>query len=126
MKRVAIYICGEISRKCTAIGGLRAFNEGKEAFERHQEAGATLVSFNACNGCDQDPVGSLDTKIEKFLKADVDSVHLSTCIRGRCEHYEEFARKLAREFDVVGYTHGSSNGKKDNNINRMKGMEERE
>jgi predicted metal-binding protein len=121
MKRIAIYVCGEISKKCTANGCLRAFNEEKEAFERYKEDGAKLVSFNSCNGCDQDPVGSLNLKIEKFLNAEVDTVHLSTCIRGRCDHYETFAHKLSEEFDVIGYTHGSPNGKKkDNNINILR------
>ncbi len=120
MNKVAIYVCGEVAKKCTANGCLRAFNEEKEAFERYGESGAKLVSFNTCNGCVQDPVGSLELKIEKFLKAEVDTVHLSTCIRGRCDNYEIFAEKLAEEFDVIGYTHGSSNGKKDNNINILR------
>lgn len=123
MNKVAIYICGEISKKCTANGCLRAFNEEKEAFERYRGDGAKLVSFNSCNGCDQDPVGSLDLKIDKFLKAEVDTVHLSTCIRGRCDNYEKFADKLSKEFDVIGYTHGSSNGKKDNNINILRDLD---
>lgn len=109
MENIAIYVCGEIATRCTANGCLRAVNEQKDAFEKYK-GDAMLVAFNSCNGCDNQPVESLDLKIEKFKKAQVQTVHLSTCIRGRCEHYETFANKLAEHFDVVGYTHGSEVG----------------
>jgi hypothetical protein len=37
-----------------------------------------------------DEIESLKVKIEKLQKANVEVVHISTCIRGRCEHYECF------------------------------------
>ncbi|CAH2214118.1 CGGC domain-containing protein [Tepidibacter aestuarii] len=117
MKKIAIYVCGEVSKKCTANGCLRTFNQNEDSFKRYEEVGCQLVCFNNCNGCDENPVESLKVKIEKLKKADVDTIHLSTCIRGRCEHYEEFAKEFAKYFDVIGYTHGSANGKKNNNIN---------
>ncbi len=120
-KKIAIYVCGDVSNRCTANGCLRAFNEKEDAFEPYKASGGSdLVSFNSCNGCDNSPVESLDLKIEKFKKAGVDTVHLSTCIRGRCDHYETFADKLSKDFDVIGYTHGSLKGKKDNNIMKTK------
>ena len=117
MKNVAIYVCGEVSKKCTANGCLRTFNEKEDSFKRYEEVGCKLVSFNNCNGCNESLVESLKVKIEKFQKADVEVVHISTCIRGRCEHYEQFAKEFAKHFDVIGYTHGSEQGKKNNNIN---------
>lgn len=123
MKKVAIYVCGEVSRKCTANGCLRTFNSMEDSFERYKEDGCKLVAFNTCNGCDQDPVGSLDVKIEKLKKADVEVMHISTCIRGRCSHYEEYAKEFAKHFEVIGYTHGSKEGKKNNNINYIKDIE---
>lgn len=123
MKNIAIYVCGEVSRKCTANGCLRTFNSSEDSFERYKEDGSKLVAFNTCNGCDKDPVGSLDVKIEKLKKADVEVMHISTCIRGRCSHYEEFAKEFAKHFEVIGYTHGSKEGKKNNNINYIKNID---
>lgn len=117
MKKIAIYVCGDVADRCTANGCLRSFNEKTDSFKVYEEEGAMLVAFNTCNGCDKDPVESLDLKIEKLLKAGTERVHLSTCIRGRCDHYETFAHKLSDHFDVVGYTHGSAEGKKDNTVN---------
>ncbi|BEP28453.1 CGGC domain-containing protein [Helicovermis profundi] len=120
MKNIAIYVCGEVSKKCTANGCLRAFNNKSESFERYGGEKIQLVSFNNCPGCDELPIENLTKKIEKFKKAKVDVVHLSTCIRGRCEYYEDFAKLLSKEFEVIGYTHGSRNGKKNNNIDIYK------
>ncbi|MGL5755447.1 MAG: CGGC domain-containing protein [Paraclostridium sp.] len=117
MKKIAIYVCGDVSKRCTANGCMRTFNDSEDSFERYKEDGSKLVAFNTCNGCDESPVESLDVKIEKLKKADVEVIHLSTCIRGRCSHYEEFAEKFAKHFDVVGYTHGSAEGKKNNTVN---------
>lgn len=116
--KIGIFICGDVAERCTANGCFRAYNNRIDAFA-YDEA-VELVAFNNCIGCDKDPVGSLDVKIEKFLKAGVETIHLSTCIRGRCSHYETFAQKLSEHFDVVGYTHGSALGKKENNINLSK------
>lgn len=119
MKKIAIYVCGDVAERCTANGCMKAFNNRGDAFSTYDEE-IQMVAFNACNGCDKAPVESLDLKIEKFLKAEVDTVHLSTCIRGRCDHYSTFAKKLSKHFNVVGYSHGSAKGKKDNNINMYK------
>lgn len=119
MKNLAIYTCGDVSKRCTANGCFRAFNENKDSFKRY-EGNCKLVAFNTCNGCDEDPIESLEVKIEKLKKAEVDVIHLSTCIRGRCNNYEEYAKEFSKHFDVIGYTHGSKEGKKNNNINILK------
>ena len=120
MKKIGIYLCGEVSKKCTANGCLKAFNQKQDAFQAEDGSAYELVSFNHCNGCDEEPMESLQMKIEKLQKAEVDTVHLSTCIRGRCNHYEEFADELSEHFNVIGYTHGSAQGKRNNNINKSK------
>lgn len=117
MKKIAIFICGDVAERCTANGCLKAFNEKNDAFEKYEGDDIQLSSFNNCIGCEKDPIHNLDVKIEKFLKSGTEVIHLSTCIRGRCEHYEAFAEKLSKHFEVVGYTHGSKGGKKNNTVN---------
>lgn len=117
MKKIMIFVCGEVSKKCTANGCFRTFNEKVDSFEVYKDEEIQMAAFNTCPGCDQDPLGNLRSKIEKIKKSGTDTVHISTCIRGRCENYESFAEILAEAgLDVVGYTHGSINGKLDNTI----------
>lgn len=120
MKKIGIYVCGNISKKCTANGCMRAFNENKDSFSIYDESDYKLAAFNNCTGCDEAPMESLLTKIEKFKKANVDTIHLSSCIRSKCGHYQEFVDVLSKDFDIIGYTHGSAEGKKNNNINKKK------
>ncbi len=56
-----------------------------------------------------DASGKVDPYIEKFKKSKVDVVHVSTCMRAKCESYEEILEELGKHFEVVGYTHGSRN-----------------
>lgn len=120
MKKIGIYVCGNVSKKCTANGCMRALNENKDSFSIYDELDYKLVAFNNCNGCDEAPIESLLTKIEKFKKAEVDTIHLSSCIRSKCEHYQEFVDELSKDFDIIGYTHGSAEGKRNNNFNKKK------
>jgi len=120
LKKIGIYVCGNVSKKCTANGCMRAFNENKDSFSVYGESDYKLVAFNNCNGCDEEPMESLLTKIEKFKKAGADTLHLSSCIRNKCDHYQAFVDELSKDFDVIGYTHGSAEGKKNNNINKKK------
>ncbi len=120
MKRIGIYVCGNVSKRCTANGCLRAFNEKGDSFSVYDESMYKLVSFNNCNGCEEDPMESLVHKIEKFKMANADTIHLASCIRGRCEHYEKFVDELSKDFDVIGYTHGTAEGKKNNNKNKKR------
>ncbi len=120
MKKIGIYVCGNVSKKCTANGCMRAFNKNQDSFTIYDESDYKLAAFNNCSGCDESPMENLLTKIEKFKKADVDTIHLSSCIRSKCEYYQDFVEELSKDFDVIGYTHGSAQGKKDNNINKKK------
>ncbi len=118
MKKIMIFICGEISRKCSANGCFRVFNEKVDAFGEYEEdEDLQLVAFNTCPGCDQEPLENLKNKLAKIKKSGADTVHISTCIRGRCSNYDEFADILSEAgFDVIGYTHGSLGGKRENTI----------
>ncbi len=113
LQRIAIMVCGQVSLKCTGNGCFRAFNERKDAFSEYDDV--QMVAFTRCDHCDKDE-STFDKKIEKLKKARVDTIHLSTCIRGRCESYEQMADELSKHFDVIGYTHGSKEGKKKNTI----------
>lgn len=120
MKKIGIYVCGNVSKKCTGNGCMRAFNENKDSFGDYDESEYKLVAFNNCSGCDEAPMKELLVKIEKFKKAEADTIHLSSCIRSKCDHYQEFVEELSKNFDVMGYTHGSAEGKKNNNMNKKK------
>ncbi|NOR25058.1 MAG: CGGC domain-containing protein, partial [Desulforhopalus sp.] len=41
----------------------------------------------------------------------VQVIHVSTCMRGKYDGYDELVEKLGIDFDVIGYTHGSEHGK---------------
>lgn len=99
---------------------MRAFNENKDSFSIYEGEETRLVAFNNCNGCDEEPIESLLVKIEKFKKAEVEAIHLSSCIRSKCEYYTAFVEELAKHFDVVGYTHGTPEGKRKNNFDMKK------
>lgn len=120
LKKIGIYVCGNVSKKCTANGCLRAFNDRQDSFSIYEGEETRLVSFNNCSGCDEDPLESLIAKIEKFKKAEVEAIHLSTCIRGKCKLYKDFVEELSKHFDVIGYTHGSATGKLNNNYDKSK------
>lgn len=117
--KVAIVTCKEVLDKCTGKGCFRAFNSRKDAFEAYHEP-VELVSFTHCSGCNEDAWKLFEYKIEKLMEEGVGTVHVSTCIRGRCSQYEKMIHRLAQDFDVIGYTHGSALGKKENNINMKK------
>lgn len=117
MKKIMIFVCGEVSKRCTANGCFRTFNEKVDSFAEYKDVETQLSAFNTCPGCDAEPLENLKSKLEKIKKSGTDTVHISTCIRGRCAHYESFAKILGDAgFDVVGYTHGSEAGKLDNTI----------
>ena len=113
MKKIVILVCKEVSDKCSGNGCFKAFNERKDAFLGY-DGRAQMFGFTHCSGCGGEEL--LDYKIEKWIKNDIDTIHLSTCMRSRCTGYEDLAKKLSKHFDVIGYTHGSKEGKKGNTI----------
>jgi predicted metal-binding protein len=101
--RIAIIVRKETMERCTGRGCLQAFFARKDAFAGY-DATAELISFTHDGG-------DLVKKIAKLKEYGVDLVHLSSCIRGRSDHYEELAQRLAKDFVVVGYTHGQERGR---------------
>lgn len=101
--KIAIIVRSETLDRCTGRGCLNAFSKRIDAFERYGEE-AQLVAFTHDGG-------DLEHKIDNFKKHGVDVVHLSTCMRGKSAGYEALAKRLSRNFDVVGYTHGSFRGR---------------
>ncbi|TYO99035.1 putative metal-binding protein [Geothermobacter ehrlichii] len=101
--KIAIIVRRETLDKCTGKGCLNAFFRRIDAFARYGDD-AELVAFT------QDG-GDLEHKIARLKQLGVDVVHLSSCIRGKSPHYEDLAKKLAKDFAVVGYTHGPYRGR---------------
>lgn len=113
MQRIAIMVCGEVTKKCTGNGCFKAFNERQGAFSDYNDV--EMVAFTHCDHCSHGG-DNFSKKIDKLKSARVDTIHLSTCIRGRCDKYEQMAEVFSVHFDVIGYTHGSEKGKRDNTI----------
>jgi len=114
---IAILVREETMQRCTGKGCLNAFFQKKDAFENY-ENDVQLVTFTHAEG-------DIDRKIETMIKNHVDVVHLSSCMRGKADNYEELAQRLSHYFDVVGYTHGSEQGKgKETIINKCRGKGE--
>ena len=106
--KIAILVREETMQRCTGRGCLNAFFQKKDAFGRYKGE-IELVTFSHAGG-------DIDHKIEMMIKNGVDVVHLSTCMRGKASNYEILARRLGQYFDVVGYTHGSEEGKAQDTI----------
>jgi predicted metal-binding protein len=107
--KIAIIVRKETLNTCTAKGCLNAFAKKIDSFERYGED-IELVGFTFESG-------DLEYKIEKLKKSGVEVVHLSSCMRAKSSEYEEIAERLSRSFHVIGYTHGSEQGKTKNAIN---------
>jgi len=101
--KIAIIVREETMAKCTGKGCLNAFFEKIDSFEGYPND-AQLIGFT-------NDAGDIDKKIDSLISEGVDTVHISTCIRGKNENYEEMVRRFAQFFDVVGYTHGSFEGR---------------
>lgn len=101
--KIAIIVRNATLDNCTGKGCLNAFFERLDAFADYPED-TRLVGFT------QDS-GDLEKKIAKLKELGVEVVHLSSCIRGKSATYEQLAQRLALDFTVVGYTHGSRQGR---------------
>lgn len=110
--KIAILVREETMQRCTGKGCLNAFFQRKDAFARYKDD-IELVAFSHADG-------DIDHKITTMIKNGVNVVHLSSCMRGKASNYETLAKYLGEHFDVVGYTHGSEEGKERNTINIKK------
>lgn len=110
--KIAIIVRNETSNRCTGKGCLKAFFNRVDAFKDYDKD-VELVGFTHDGG-------DIDYKIEKLIKNSVDVVHLSSCMRAKSDDYESLAEKLSEHFHVVGYSHGSAEGKTRETINLNK------
>jgi predicted metal-binding protein len=112
-KKIAIIVRNDTLHNCTGHGCLNAFLQRLDAFTDYDQT-VQLVSFT--HEC-----GDLDKKIITMKRNGIDTVHLSSCLRGKSDRYEELAERLARDFDVIGYTHGNVEGRtrRANNIKKI-------
>jgi len=101
--KIAILVREETADRCIGKGCLNAFYNRQDAFSAYGPD-TQLIGFTHTGG-------DLDHKIERLIENQVQAVHLSTCLRAKSEAYEALAERLAQHFDVVGYTHGSAEGK---------------
>jgi predicted metal-binding protein len=104
MLKIAILVREETTMKCTGKGCLRSFFAKTESFARYRCREVELIGFFHSGG-------DLEHKLAKMKEAGVHVIHVSTCMRGRYEGYEELVKKISTDFDVVGYTHGEKHGK---------------
>ena len=111
-KKIAIIVRNETLHNCTGRGCLNAFFQRIDAFADYDDA-VQLVSFTHEHG-------DLEKKIATLKANGVDTVHLSSCLRGKSERYGELAERMARDFNVIGYSHGSFEGRTRRAICRQK------
>ena len=102
-KNIAIIVRNETLHNCTGRGCLNAYFQRIDAFADYDES-VQLISFTHESG-------DLDKKIATLKANAVDTVHLSSCLRGKSDFYEELAERLSHDFDVIGYTHGKLEGR---------------
>lgn len=104
MLKIAILVRKETTDKCTGQGCLRSYFAKTESFACYREIDVELIGFFHSGG-------DLDYKLAKIKKAGVQVIHVSTCMRGKYQGYEQLVKKISKDFDVIGYTHGSPDGK---------------
>lgn len=104
MLKIAILVREETTARCTGRGCLRSFFARSDSFAIYRDLDVELVGFFHSGG-------DLDYKLARMKETGVHIIHLSTCMRAKYSGYEELAGKIAEDFDVVGYTHGSCEGK---------------
>lgn len=104
MLKIAILVREETMTKCTGQGCLRSLFAKTESFARYQDMDVVLIGFFHSGG-------DLDYKLAKMKESGVQVIHVSTCMRGKYYGYEQLVEKIGKDFDVIGYTHGSVHGK---------------
>lgn len=110
--KISILVRKETMERCTGKGCLKAFFGRKDSFKDYEDV--ELVGFSHSDG-------DLDRKIERFKEEGVDTVHVSTCLRGKFDGYDDLCKRLSKDFNVVGYTHGDLKGKSRDAIVLKKG-----
>lgn len=105
MKKIGIINCYNISKRCCSIGCFKAFHNREGSFEKYKNMDAEIYSYTHCNGCGDDSVKNVLQKAKMMNKLGVDVIHLSTCIKTKCPHYQEFLTELSKHYTVEEFTH---------------------
>ena len=101
--KIVILVREETADRCIGKGCFKAFNNRADAFAEYG-SDAELIGFTHTGG-------DLEHKIARFIEHEVDVVHLSSCMRAKSDDYEALAKRLSKDFKVVGYSHGSAESK---------------
>lgn len=103
--KIAIMVRAETAERCTGKGCLRSFFARTESFHRYQGVDVELIGFFHSGG-------DLEHKLQRMKKAGVQVIHVSTCTRGKDPNYHDLVARIAQDFDVIGYTHGTADSEK--------------
>ena len=106
MKKIGIISCLEVSKRCSGSGCINAFDGKRGSFDRYAFKDADIVDFVLCHGCGDDATEGVVREANKLKDKGVETIHLSTCIRSKCNWYQEFINELSTDFEVVDFTHG--------------------
>ena len=106
MKKIAVLRCFKISSKCSGSGCTKAFNKKTASFNDYEDDSQMLMSI-PCSGCSEDSLAEVLESSKELKNQDVESIHLSTCMRSKCPYYNEFVQELSKDFQVIGYTHAT-------------------
>lgn len=101
--KIAILVRQHTLDRCTGSGCLKAFFSRCDAFRGYDQQ-TELVAFTHHGG---DP----QHKLERLKQLGVEVIHLSSCLRAKDPDYAALAQRLAQDFAVIGYTHGSAQGR---------------
>lgn len=113
MRKIGIINCFEVSKRCSGSGCFKAFNNKTGSFESY-DSDSELLSFVHCNGCSEQSVKQVVERAERMKDIGVTTIHLSSCIRSKCQWYDEFIQELSKNFEVINYTHGSKKNTEQN------------
>ncbi|EKS4343862.1 CGGC domain-containing protein [Clostridium sporogenes] len=105
---IAIMACRKLVGKCSGTGCFKAYNDSTAAFKIYENNKPVLSSFFYCIGCEKTKTKGEDWehKISQLKKNNVDTIHLSVCIKVECNKYEEHERILKnRGFKIVNGSH---------------------
>lgn len=80
-KMIAVLRCETVSEICPGSGCLNAFNEKKSFFSQY-DPNDLMIGFFTCGGC---PGRRVPRLINKLLKHNLTTVHLSTCVIAKTE-----------------------------------------
>ncbi len=108
--KAAIIVRKETADRCIGKGCMRAFYEKKDAFEEFKDCDLELIAFTHTGG-------DFEHKLKRLKEVGVEVLFLSTCMRAKSPNYEELLISLKKDFNVIGYTHGSKVRKVKHEIN---------